>query len=165
MGLFGSIAGGITSAAGGILSAKAANKGYKEAISEYENRLNDIKTHRDAVYYRDPSQTAANQAAVTNARNMLDAQTQAAEARNVVAGGTDESVALQKQASAQAVGGMLQQQAAQDEAARENAWNTADSSINSMTQYLAKAKMDRGNAMAKNISATASGLSDSVSKF
>ena len=98
MGLIGSIAGGLTSAVGGVLSAKAMNKAYDQALKTYQNRMQDVKDHRDALYYQDPTQSAENQVAVTNAQKVLDDATKKAKGTNIVTGGSDESVALSKQA-------------------------------------------------------------------
>ena len=162
MGLIGGILGGAASAVGGIFASKAANKGYKEAIQMYENRMNDVKAHRDAVYYQDPTQSAESQAAVTEAKQLLDTQTKQAQASNIVAGGTDESIALQKAAVAQTVGSMMNQQAAAGEAKKERAWSDADSQINSMTQYIAQAKQAQSQAKAKAISDAAGGLANGL---
>ena len=97
MGLIGSIVGGVTGAVGGVAAAKALNKGYRQQQEIYNNRLNDVRAHRDAVYYQDPTQSAENQAAVTNAQKVMDEANQRAQATSIVAGGTDESAALAKQ--------------------------------------------------------------------
>lgn len=158
MGLLGGILGGVTSAVGGIFASKAANKGFNEAMKLYEGRMDDVKTHRDAVYYQDPTQSAESQAAVTQAQKLLDEQTKQADATNIVAGGSDESVAMQKAASAQTVGTMMQQQAVQGAAKKEQAWNSADEQLNAMTQYIAQAKMEKAKNNAQAISSAAGGL-------
>ncbi len=162
MGLLGGILGGATSAVGGIFGAKAANKGYEQALKMYESRMNDVKAHRDAVYYQDPTQTAENQAAVTQARQLLEQQTKQATASNIVAGGTDESVAMQKAAAAQTVGTMMNQQAAQGSAKKEQVWAAADDQLNSMTQYIAQTKQAQAQAKAKAITDAAGGLSGAL---
>ena len=136
MGLIGSIAGGITSAAGGALSAKALNKGYRQQQEIFNNRLNDVKAHRDAVYYQDPTQSAENQAAVTNAQRVMDDANKRAQATSVVAGGTDESAAIAKQQAASAVGNMMQQAAVNGQARKDTAWGAADSQIDTFSKYL-----------------------------
>ena len=126
MGLIGSIVGGVTGAVGGVAAAKALNKGYRQQQEIYNNRLNDVRAHRDAVYYQDPTQSAENQAAVTNAQKVMDEANQRAQATSIVAGGTDESAALAKQQAASTVGNMMQQQAVQGQSRKDNAWSSAD---------------------------------------
>ena len=71
MGLIGSAVGGVAGIAGGIFAGNALNKGFEQQQKMYEQRLSDIKAHRDKVYYQDPTQSAENQAAVTQARELL----------------------------------------------------------------------------------------------
>ena len=158
MGLIGGIIGGITGAIGSGLAGSALSKGYREQQKLYNQRLDDIKAHRDAVYYQDPTQTAESQAAVTQAQQLLDQQTQAAKNTNIVSGGTDESVALQKQAAAAAVGNMMQQQAVAGAAKKEQAYQAADSQIDAFTKYLADSKLGQAQGKAQAIQGATSGL-------
>jgi hypothetical protein len=163
--MIGAIIGGATSAIGGAFAGAAANKGYSQAFKMYNNRLSDVKQHRDNLYYQDPTQSAENQAAVTQAKQLLDAKTEQAKANNIVTGGTDESLALSKQAAADTTGNMMQQQAVQGAAKKESIWNNADNQINTMTNYIAQTKIDRGNAKAKAITSAASGLSNAANSL
>lgn len=165
MGLIGSIVGGVTSAVGGIFAGKAASKGYKEAIKRYEDRLNQIRAHRDALYYQDPTQTAENQAAVTQAKQMLDAQTGQIAGSNAVTGGTDESVALAKQSANVAAANMLQAQALQGAQQKEANYQTADKEISQMNDYIAKTKLEKGLTKAQAISNAAGGLASAASSL
>lgn len=165
MGLIGSIAGGVTSAIGGALAAKKQNAAYNEYIKAFENRMQQVKDHRDNLYYQDPTQTAENQAAVTNAQKVLDNATQTAKNTNIVSGGSDESVAMSKQAAQDQVGQMMQQAAEQGAQQKENVWNTADSQIDQMTNYIATAKKEKGLGQAQAIQGAASGLASAASKL
>lgn len=165
MGLIGSIAGGVTSALGGALAAKARNKGYNDYIQMFNDRMQQVKDHRDNLYYQDPTQTAENQVAVTNAQQVLDNATQKARNTNIVSGGTDEAVALSKQAAQEQVGKMMQEAAVQGAQAKENVWNTADSQIDQMTNYIATAKRDKGLSKAQGITDAAGGLAGAASKL
>lgn len=165
MGLIGSIAGGVTSALGGALAAKARNKGYNDYIQMFQDRMQQVKDHRDNLYYQDPTQTAENQVAVTNAQQVLDNATQTARNTNIVSGGTDEAVALSKQAAQEQVGKMMQEAAVQGAQAKENIWNTADSQIDQMTNYIATAKRDKGLSKAQGITDAAGGLAGAASKL
>lgn len=165
MGLIGSIAGGAISFGGSVLAAKKQNAAYNEYIKTFENRMQQVKDHRDNLYYQDPTQSAENQVAVTNAQKVLDNATQKAKNTSIVSGGSDESVALSKQAAQEQVGNMMQQAAVQGAQSKENIWNTADSQIDQMTNYIASAKKEKGLAQAKGIQDTASGLADAANKL
>lgn len=158
MGLIGSIVGGLTSAAGGSLAAKARNKGYNEYIKMFQNRMQQVKDHRDNLYYQDPTQSAENQVAVTNAQKVLDNATETAKNTNIVSGGSDEAVALSKQAAQEQVGNIMQQAAVRGAQTKENVWNTADSQIDQMTNYIATAKKEKALGTAKGITDAAGGL-------
>jgi len=162
MSFFSSLAGGLTSAVGGIFAGKAANKGYKQQQQMYLDRLNEVKTHRDNVYYQDPTQNAETQAAVTGAQKVLDASTQRAAGTNAVAGGTDESVALAKGQAAQAVGNIQQSAAVNNQRSKEQEWNNSDNQIDAFDQYLASSKAAQSAAKAKAISSASSGLTNAV---
>lgn len=165
MGLIESIAGGVTSAVGGALAAKKQNAAYNEYIKTFENRMQQVKDHRDNLYYQDPTQTAENQVAVTNAQKVLDNATQKAKNTNIVSGGSDEAVALSKQAANEQVGNMMQQAAVQGAQQKENVWNTSDSQIDQMTNYIATAKKEKGLAQAQAIQGAASGLASAASSL
>ena len=154
MGLISGIAGGM----GSYLGSSAADKGYEEALEMYNRRLSEIKSHRDKVYYQDPTQSAENQAAVTQAQKVLAEQGKRTRATNAVAGGTDESAALEKAQGAAAVGNMMSQAAVQGEAKKEQAYQDAESQIDTFTKYLADTKMARAKSKAAGIQSAASGL-------
>lgn len=165
MGLIGGIVGGIASTVGGIFGSKAANKGYNEAIDMYEDRMNQVRDHRDKLYYQDPTQSAENQAAVTQAKELLDAQSDRAAATSVVAGGSAESEALQKAAAAKAVGDIMRDQAVQGAAKKEQVWNTADRELSQMTNYIAQTKKEKNLAKAKAITDAAAGLAGAANEL
>lgn len=165
MGLIGSIAGGVTSAVGGALAAKARNKGYNDYINMFQDRMQQVKDHRDNLYYQDPTQTAENQAAVTNAQKVLDNATQTAKNTNIVSGGSDESAALSKQAAQDQVGKMMQDAAVQGAQQKENTWNNADSQIDTFTNYIATAKKEKALSTAQGITDATSGLANAASKL
>lgn len=163
MGIIGSIVGGLTSAAGGTLAAKARNKGYNEYIKMFQKRMQQVKDHRDNLYYQDPTQSAENQVAVTNAQKVLDNATETAKNTNIVSGGSDEAVALSKQAAQEQVGNIMQQAAVHGAQTKENVWNTADSQIDQMTNYIATAKKEKALGTAKGITDAAGGLAGAAS--
>ena len=165
MGLIGSIAGGLTSAVGGALAAKARNKGYNDSINMFQDRMQQVKDHRDNLYYQDPTQSAENQVAVTNAQKVLDNATATAKNTNIVSGGSDEAVALSKQAAQEQVGKIMQEAAVQGAQTKENVWNTADEQIDQMTNYIATAKKEKALSTAQGITDAAGGLAGAASKL
>ena len=163
MGLIGSIAGGLTSAVGGALAAKARNKGYNDYINMFQDRMQQVKDHRDNLYYQDPTQSAENQVAVTNAQKVLDNATATAKNTNIVSGGSDEAVALSKQAAQEQVGKIMQEAAVQGAQTKENVWNTADEQIDQMTNYIATAKKEKALSTANGIADAVGGLAGAAS--
>ena len=165
MGLIGSIVGGVAGAAGSIFAGNAAAKGYREAQKLYQDRLGEIKAHMNKKYYEDPTQNADNQAALTQAREVLNEQTQRANDSSVVTGATPGAVALQKQAAAATMGNILQQQAAAGAANRESQYQQSQQQVDAFTNYLANAKMGQAKAKANAISGAAGGLSSAASNL
>lgn len=161
----GGLLGGAITAVGGSLAARARNQGYNEFIKMYQNRMQQMKDHRDNLYYQDPTQSAENQVAVTNAQKVLDNATETAKNTNIVSGGSDEAVALSKQAAQEQVGNIMQQAAVQGAQTKENVWNTADSQIDTMTNYIAAAKKEKALSTAQGITDAAGGLAGAASKL
>lgn len=164
-GSVGGLLGGAATAAGGLLAANARNRGYDQYIQMYNERLQQVKDHRDKLYYQDPTQTAENQVAVTNAQKVLDDATQKAKNTNIVSGGSDEAVALSKQAAQEQVGNIMQQAAVQGAQTKENVWNTGDSQIDQMTNYIATAKKEKALSTAQGITDAVGGLAGAASQL
>jgi hypothetical protein len=161
----GGLLGGAITAVGGSLAARARNQGYNEFIKMYQNRMQQVKDHRDNLYYQDPTQSAENQVAVTNAQKVLDNATETAKNTNIVSGGSDEAVALSKQAAQEQVGNIMQQAAVQGAQNKENVWNTADSQIDTMTNYIAAAKKEKALSTAQGITDATGALAGAASKL
>nr|DAG62993.1 MAG TPA: hypothetical protein [Caudoviricetes sp.] len=161
----GGLLGGAITAVGGSLAARARNQGYNEFIKMYQNRMQQVKDHRDNLYYQDPTQSAENQVAVTNAQKVLDNATETAKNTNIVSGGSDEAVALSKQAAQEQVGNIMQQAAVQGAQTKENVWNTADSQIDTMTNYIAAAKKEKALSTAQGITDATGALAGAASKL
>ena len=145
MGLIGTIVGGVASAAGGLI---AGNK-MKEQDELFNNRMRDIKAHRDSIYYRDPTQTADNQAALTQAKELMKENVQRTAGTGAVTGGTPEAEALAKKQGSQVVGNMLQQQAVQGAQQREQVYNNSEQQVDAYTKYLADSKKAQAQAIAQ----------------
>lgn len=165
MGLIGSVLGTVSSAVGGIFAGKALSKGYKQQQELYNNRLGDIKAHMDMRYYQDPTKSAENQAAMTQAQELLDNQIQHANDSAIVSGATNDSVALQKQAATAAMGNMLQQQAAAGEARKEQEYQNSQREVDAFTKYLADAKAGQAQANAQGITSATGDLANTANKL
>ena len=161
----GGLLGGAITAVGGSLAARARNQGYNDFIKMYQDRMQQVKDHRDNLYYQDPTQSAENQVAVTNAQKVLDNATETAKNTNIVSGGSDEAVALSKQAAQEQVGNIIQQAAVQGAQNKENVWNTADSQIDTMTNYIAAAKKEKALSTAQGITDATGALAGAASKL
>lgn len=161
----GGLLGGAITAVGGSLAARARNQGYNDFIKMYQNRMQQVKDHRDNLYYQDPTQSAENQVAVTNAQKVLDNATETAKNTNIVSGGSDEAVALSKQAAQEQVGNIMQEAAVQGAQTKENVWNTADSQIDQMTNYIAAAKKEKALSTAQGITDATGALAGAASKL
>lgn len=140
------------------MSGNVLKDAYEAQQRMYDQRMSEVKAHRDAVYYQDPNASAGNQAAITNAQKVLAEQGKRSRATNIVAGGTAESEALAKQQATDAVGSMMQQQATQHEQQKEQAYNNADQQINAFTQYKANAMLGAAQAKAGAIQGAFGGL-------
>lgn len=162
MGLIGSLVGGVAGAIGAGLSGSALGDAYRKQQKMYDQRMSEVRSHRDAVYYQDPTQSAENQAAVTNAQKVLAEQGRRTRATNIVTGGTDESEALQKAADSAAVGNMLQQQAVQGAAKKEQAYQSAEGQLDAFTKYKADSVAQQGQAKAQAIQGAFGGLSQAA---
>lgn len=91
---------GITAAIGGaIYGAIKSGKLNKQADALRTQMKNENKRWYDIKMAQDYTQRADVQAAIKKQRELLEEQYNRARATNVVAGGTDEALALQKQAA------------------------------------------------------------------
>lgn len=162
MGLIGGIIGGAAGAIGAGLSGKALAAAFEKQQKMYDQRMSEVRSHRDAVYYQDPTQSAENQAATTNAQKVLAEQTKRTRATNAVTGGTDESAALQSAAASAAVGDMLQQQAVQGAAKKEQAYQSAEGQLDAFTKYKADSILQQGQAKAGAIQGAFGGMAQAA---
>lgn len=95
---------GITAALGGaIYGAVKSGKLNKQADAIWTRMKDENKRWYDVKMNADYTQRADVQAAIKKQRELLDEQYKRARATNAVMGGTDESLALQKQAANQAL--------------------------------------------------------------
>lgn len=147
---------------GNIISSRKRRKAYRRAMKLYNDRMDQLRAHRDKVYYQDPGQSAETQAAVQAIRELQDDQAERAAGVQAVTGATDESVALQKQAASKQVADIMSNAAVTGAARKEQAWQNSDASLNSMNNYLAQMKLQKGLTDAKYVQQQAGVLADTV---
>lgn len=99
MGIFGAALGAAGSIAGGLLASKAAKKVQKNI--EAQKRQN--QNWYDRRYNEDATQRADAQAALTAAQDEYKTRNRQSAGTQAVMGGTDESVAAEKAANANAL--------------------------------------------------------------
>ena len=103
MGLIGSAiqagVGGTLALGSAIYGAVASSKANKEARKLIQQQRDDNRAWYDTKMAQDYTQRADVQAAIKKQRELLNEQYSRARRTNVVAGGTDESLALQQQAA------------------------------------------------------------------
>lgn len=116
MGLIGSAIGAAGQVFGGIMGAKAMNKAKKNI--EAQRKKN--QDWYDQRYNEDATQRADAQQVLTQTRDMLKRQTDAAAGSAAVGGGTDESVAQAKAQANQVVGDVMSNMNAQADARKDN---------------------------------------------
>ena len=163
MGLIGGVVGGATSMLGGLFAGNELEEGYNEVKKMYDKRMSEVRSHRDKVYYEDPTQSAEFQAAATKAREALADEAKRTRATSAVGGGTAESEAVQKQAAAKAVGDMMQKQAVYGASKKEGAYQSAESQLDQFTKYKADARMAQAQGKASAISSATGSLAQGLS--
>lgn len=98
-GLISSIIGGATALGGAIWGSAKSAKYNRKARRLIQNQRDENRRWNDIKQAEDYTQRADVQAAIKRQRELLDEQYQRSKAANTVAGGTDESLAMQKEAA------------------------------------------------------------------
>lgn len=93
------IIGGVTALGGAAYGGIASGKYNRKAENLIQNQRNKNQDWWNVKRSEDFTQRADVQSAVTRQRELLNEQYKRAKATNTVAGGTDESLALQKRAA------------------------------------------------------------------
>lgn len=103
MALASAIIGGATALGSAIYGAVKSSKANKKAQQLIQQQRDDNKRWYDVKMAQDYTQRSDVQAAIKRQRELLQEQYENARKSKVVAGGTDESVALQQQAANRAL--------------------------------------------------------------
>ena len=96
------IAGGVGALGSAIYGAIASSKENEKSRNLIQQQRAENKKWYESTNLKDYTQRTDAQSVLTKQREMLDDWTTRARATNVVAGGSDESVAMQKQQAADA---------------------------------------------------------------
>lgn len=122
LGMAGITAGlGMATQLGGIIGGQiASNKANKQAEAELQARRNENKQWYNQKMNEDYMMRSDVQNVLRKQRELLNEQYQRARATNIVAGGTDESLALQQQAANNVMGDTMADIAANASAYKDN---------------------------------------------
>lgn len=114
---------GILSAALGIGGSLLGSLGKQDAIDEKQHGINVMRRENKDWYNRkyneDPTQRADAQRLLARTEEILKKRTKAAEGRKAVMGGTEESVAAEKEANGKVLADVTSQIAAANEARKD----------------------------------------------
>lgn len=120
MGLFGSIAGGALKIGGSIFGGVKASKAMKKVKRNLEGQMKENQNWYDRRYNEDATQRADAQRILNMTMENIRNRNRMAEGRQAVMGGTDESVAVAKEANNQALADTMGQIAVANEARKDN---------------------------------------------
>ena len=145
--MLGSIIGGAVGAAGSIFGGISKNKAIKKQMQMVAQQKRDNQDWYDRRYNEDATQRADAQRMITLTEESIKKRNKAAAGTAAVMGGTDESVAAEKEANSKALADTTSQIAAAGDARKDQIEN----------QYLSR-KENLDNAMRELESQKQSGL-------
>lgn len=132
-GLISSIVGGVTALGGAIWGSAKSSKLNNKARRLIQQQRDDNEAWYNVKQAEDYTQRADVQAAIKRQRELLDEQYSRSRAANTVAGGTDESLALQKEAANRSLSQTATDIASQANAAKDAAeqqYRAQDAALN-----------------------------------
>lgn len=147
----------------GAIKSSQANKRAEEMI---QNQRDENKKWYDAKMAEDYTQRSEVQNILRKQRELLNEQYQRARATNIVAGGTDESLALQQQAANEAMGDTTADIAANASNYKdsvENQFWAQDAALNQQQISVEQAKAQFIAQAADQVGSAVSGLVTGVS--
>lgn len=101
--MIGSIIGGVINAGASIYGAYKSAQANNQAQETLANQHNDNQRYYNTMLAQDYIQRTDNQSVLNKTRELLSEAYSKARARNIVAGGTDESLALQQEGANRAI--------------------------------------------------------------
>jgi HSP90 family molecular chaperone len=164
--MVGTILGTAAQVGGAIYGAVKSSEANKKAMDLIAKQRDENKKWYEAKMAEDYMQRADVQNVLRKQKELLADQYQRAKATNLVAGGTDESLALQQQAANAQMGETMSNIAAQASSAKdaaETAYRTQDAAL---TKQQIGVHQDEADAIAKaagQVGEAASGLAKGLS--
>ena len=132
-GIASGIIGGVASLGAAIYGGIKSGKYNRKAEQLIQNQRDDNKRWYDIKMSQDYTQRSDVQAAIKRQRELLDEQYKRAKATNAVMGGTDEALALQKQAANKSLSNTMTDvasQASEYKEGVENQYRHQDAALN-----------------------------------
>ena len=129
----------------GAIKSSQANKRAQEMI---QNRRDENKRWYDAKMAEDYMQRSEAQNILRKQADLLKEQYKRAKATNIVAGGTDESLALQQQAANKTMGDTMADIAANASAYKDNVEQQYRAQENNLSQQQQQIYTNQANAVA-----------------
>ncbi len=154
MGLLGGIIGGVTSAVSGIASGIAGRKAARKNARILDAAEDRAQDWYDQEYYSDFTQRSDAQAALNQARKILDERYNRTQGSAAVTGATDESVAQQKAADNQVISDVTSNIAERADAYKEQVRANYENQMSAIDQ----ARINNNNRTAQNVATAAGGL-------
>lgn len=151
-----------------IYGAVKSSQAAKKAQDRLSGMINDNRKWYEEKMAEDYTKRADVQNILRKQRDLLSEQYQRARATNVVAGGTDESLALQQQAANEAMGETMADIAARSTEYKqgiENQYRTQDAALQ---QQMVGVEQNKAQAIANaagQIGSAVSGLTQGASKI
>ena len=166
--MVGAIIGAAAQVGSSIYGAVKSSQAAKKAQDRLSGMINDNRKWYEEKMAEDYTKRADVQNILRKQRDLLSEQYQRARATNVVAGGTDESLALQQQAANEAMGETMADIAAQSTEYKqgiENQYRTQDAALQ---QQMVGVEQNKAQAIANaagQIGSAVSGLTQGASKI
>ena len=132
-----------------IYGAIKSSEAYNKARSLITNLKDDNQRWYDRKMSEDYMQRSDVQNVLRKQKDLLSEQYKRARATNLVAGGTDESLALQQQAANQTMADTMGNIAAQATSYKEGAENQFRAQDAALTQQIAGNYVDQANSIAE----------------
>lgn len=117
--MFGAIISGVLGAAGGAFGSAGRNAAADAQQALINKSKRDNENWYNKRYYEDPTQRVSAQAMLARTEKFLQDRNKSAEARKAVIGGTNASIAAEKEATSNTMGNLTAQIAAAGDARQD----------------------------------------------
>ena len=165
--MIGAIIGAAAQVGSSIYGAVKSSQANKRAQQMIQNQRDENKKWYDPRMAEDYMQRSDVQNVLRKQRELLSEQYQRARATNIVAGGTDESLALQQQAANEAMGNTMADiaaNAANYKDSVENQYRAQDAALNQQQMGVEQTKAQSIAQAAGQLGSAVSGLMSGLGK-